>query len=122
LCDVEHENTDLLAEPEIPKREKEQAIYEVQFSINSAAKVAIANERLGASIKLKIKKDNTRKERHNIESKHYKEMRAIRKENAKLVETIEEKVKLVGIIECNLKTEMAMHLKYKYNNEQYLKS
>ena len=80
------------------------------------------NERLRASIEFKIRKDNTRKEKQNMESKHYRETRAIRKENVKLVRTIEEKVKLVGIIECNLKSEMVRHLESNYNNDQLLAS
>ena len=63
-----------------------------------------------------------RKERQNIESKHYKEIRAIRKENVQLVGTIEEKLKLVGMIECNLKSEMAKHLESNYDNDHLLAS
>ena len=43
LRDVEHKSTDLLAELEILKREKEHAISEVKCSINSAVRVVIAN-------------------------------------------------------------------------------
>ena len=67
LRDVEHKSTDLLAELEILKREKEHAISEVQVSIDSAVKLVIANERLGANIDFKIRKDNKRKEKQNIE-------------------------------------------------------
>ena len=52
------------------KREKENAINELQCSINSAVRVAISNERFGASIEFKTGKDNTRKEKQNIESNH----------------------------------------------------
>ena len=61
-----------------------------------------------------------RNDQQNIKSKHYKEMRAIRKENVQLVGTIEEKLKLVGMIECNLRSEMARHLKSIYDNDQLL--
>ena len=122
LRDIEHKNTDLLSELEIMKREKENATSELQCSIDAAVQVAISNERLGASIEVKIRKDNTRKEIQNMESKHYRETRAIRKENVKLVGTIEEKVKLVGIIECNRKSEMARHLESNYDNDQLLAS
>ena len=74
------------------KRDKETALSELQCSIAAAVRVAISNERLSASIEFKIRKDDTRKEKQNIESKHYKEMREIRKENVQLVGTIEEKV------------------------------
>ena len=47
-------------------------------------------------------------------------MRAIRRENVQLVGTIEEKLKLVGMIECNLRSEMARHLKSIYDNDQLL--
>ena len=104
------------------KREKENAISELQCSIDAAVRVAISNERLGASIEFKIRKDNTRKEIQNMESKHYRETRVIRKKNVKLVGTIEEKVKLVGIIKCNLKSEMARHLESNYDNDQSLAS
>ena len=112
-------NADLRAELKILKREKEHAIFELQSFIDSAVKVSIASKRLGVSIEFKIKKDNMRKDEQNIKSNHYKETRAMRKENVKLVGTIEKcDVKLVGTIEYNIKSEMSMHLKSNYENEQ----
>ena len=35
-----------------------------------------------------------------------------------LFRAIEENVKLVGIIECNRKSEVSMHLKSNYDNEE----
>ena len=73
---------------EIVKRGKDHAISQVQSFIDSVVKVVIANDHLGTSIEFKIGKDNTRKKKQNIESKHYKEMRAMSKKNVRLFGTI----------------------------------
>ena len=88
LRDIEHKNKDIMTKLEIVKRGKDHAISQVQSFIDSVVKVVIANDHLGTSIEFKIGKDNTRKKKQNIESKHYKEMRAMSKKNVRLFGTI----------------------------------